>query len=69
MLYLQGLMCDEAGGCRDLNGFFRRVCPILNRAQRIYEHRMPPHRIFPDRFRKSAAIRNGDTVHLPGACF
>ncbi len=26
-------MCDEAGGCRDFTGNFRRVCPTLNRAR------------------------------------
>ena len=30
-------MCDEAGGCRDFTGNFRRVCPTLNRARAFLE--------------------------------
>ena len=29
-------MCDEAGGCRDFTGNFRRVCPTLNRARAFW---------------------------------
>ena len=28
-----GQTCDEAGGCRRNAGYFRGVCPILNRAK------------------------------------